>query len=102
MPDVKVYIRTDDLDKWRAIAKKSEWLHSALNGESIARVEKISKDPFKQFLKDYSVPGERKAPHPTYGYPCCHKKSPCKHWIWDESEMHWFNQLTGETKDDTL
>lgn len=45
MPDVKVYIRTEDLDKWNAIKKKSEWLHNALNGrlkhleKQLARLE---------------------------------------------------------------
>lgn len=31
MPDVKVYIRSEDLDKWKAIEKKAEFIHVALN-----------------------------------------------------------------------
>ncbi len=31
MPDAKIYIRTEDLDKWNAIEKKSEFIHNALN-----------------------------------------------------------------------
>lgn len=31
MPDVKVYVRTEDLDKWNAIEKKSQWLSVCLN-----------------------------------------------------------------------
>lgn len=33
MPQVTVYVREDDLDRWKAIEKKSEWLHNALNAE---------------------------------------------------------------------
>ena len=31
MPQVTVYIREDDLDKWKALDKKSEFLSNALN-----------------------------------------------------------------------
>jgi hypothetical protein len=34
MPDVKVYIRADDLDKWNSIEKKSEFIHNALNAKA--------------------------------------------------------------------
>lgn len=30
MPDVKVYIRTENIDKWNAIANKAEWLNTLL------------------------------------------------------------------------
>lgn len=30
MPQVTVYIREDDLDKWKAVEKKSEFIHNAL------------------------------------------------------------------------
>lgn len=33
MPQVTVYIREDDLDKWKALEKKSEFIHTALNKE---------------------------------------------------------------------
>ena len=52
---------------------------------------------FRQFLKDYSEPGV-KPPHPEYGYPCCHKDAPCKHWIW--SDGVYKNTLTGKTRDE--
>lgn len=32
MPQVTVYIREDDLDKWKALEKKSEFIHHALRG----------------------------------------------------------------------
>jgi hypothetical protein len=31
MPQVTTYIRKDDMDKWQAIEKKSEFIHNALN-----------------------------------------------------------------------
>lgn len=31
MPDVKVYIRNEDLEEWKAIEKKSQWIHEHLN-----------------------------------------------------------------------
>jgi hypothetical protein len=33
MPQVTVYIRERDLEKWKAIEKKSEFIHKALNFE---------------------------------------------------------------------
>lgn len=31
MPQVTVYIRSGDLDKWKTLEKKSEFIHNALN-----------------------------------------------------------------------
>lgn len=31
MPQVTVYIRAEDMDAWKAIEKKSEFIHNALN-----------------------------------------------------------------------
>jgi hypothetical protein len=36
-------------------------------------------------------------PDPITGYPCCQKKSPCKHWSFDGAESVWKNELTGKT-----
>ena len=112
MPQVTVYIREEDLEKWKAIPKKAEFVHHAINLEHVQ--EKIDKHPeanivetnehtvvkesFEQFLEDYSKPGTR-PPHPIYGYPCCHKEAPCKHWAWDELQSIWTNTLTGDTRD---
>jgi len=32
MPQVTVYIRKEDIAKWKALTKKSEFIHNALNG----------------------------------------------------------------------
>lgn len=34
MPQVTVYIREDDIDAWRGVVKKSEFIHNALLGLS--------------------------------------------------------------------
>lgn len=52
---------------------------------------------FKEFLVKYGTPGT-KPPHPEFGYPCCHKDAPCKHWVW--SDGVYKNTLTGKTRDE--
>lgn len=34
MPQVTVYIRTEDLEAWKAVVKKSEFMHNALQNHS--------------------------------------------------------------------
>lgn len=31
MPTISVFIRKDDLDKWKQLENKSQWLHERLN-----------------------------------------------------------------------
>ena len=38
------------------------------------------------------------APDPETGYPCCTKKNPCKHWVFDGTKGAYVNSLTGKTK----
>jgi len=43
MPQVTVYVRDEDLDRWKSIKRKSEFIHQALNeGVSQAGVSPIS------------------------------------------------------------
>jgi len=84
MPDVKVYIRTEDLDKWKAIDKKAQWLH-----------EKLSDSPY--IPADTSVGQTGKLPAPLSGMACCLLKTPCRHWSY-ANEL-WTNSLTGEVKE---
>lgn len=37
MPQITVYIRKDDLSTWKAIEKKSAWLHAALQVENLGK-----------------------------------------------------------------
>jgi len=91
MPQVTVYIREDDLEAWRAIEKKSEFIHQALRGQEleVPLVKEVLKEP------EVFVP---KAPDPVTGYPCCLKSNPCKHWSYDGNKQMWINSLTGGTK----
>ena len=127
MPTTQIYIRKESWEQFNAEEKKSDLINQLLENHykatpydampkvadynnpkskalDIPGVVKGSdfvpkeKDPFKQFLKDYSQPGTR-PPHPECGYPCCHKASPCRHWAYNEVESHWVNELTKETKD---
>ena len=41
MPQVTVYIRDGDIEKWKAIGQKSQFLHEALQG-SIVRASKVN------------------------------------------------------------
>ncbi len=125
MPDVKVYIRADDINKWNAIEKKSEFLHDALcaddfivhnrKGEGSRSIYDV---PKTQRI-DYGLPvmAERvvdlrpikpkttdlefvpKPPDPDTGYPCCTKAKPCKHWVFDGASSEWRNEITGKTKE---
>ena len=54
MPQVTVYIRKDDLKKWEAIEKKSQWLHEHLAGLEVKVIEpsvpealEYLEDPYK-------------------------------------------------------
>ena len=49
MPQVTVYIRNEDLDKWKAVEKKTEFMHEALNGniEPAARLAEPTFAPRK-------------------------------------------------------
>jgi len=74
MPQVTVYIRNEDLDKWKSIVKKSEFIHESLNlfnssvpeswypevRKEIKSVEKIintPKDIPKKVVGDYCSHG---------------------------------------------
>jgi hypothetical protein len=40
MPQVTVYIREEDLELWKAVEKKSQFIHMALRGNDIPKVNK--------------------------------------------------------------
>lgn len=56
MPTISVFIRVDDLPKWKALEKKSQWLHDRLIekpfraqtlNEQVSTVKKIINAPDK-------------------------------------------------------
>lgn len=40
-----------------------------------------------------------KPPDPDKGYPCCAGRTPCKHWLWDDTGAEWKNSITGKTRE---
>lgn len=49
-----------------------------------------------KFVPEPFVP---RPPDPITGYPCCVKKSPCKHWAFDQNMFEWVNSITGNRRD---
>lgn len=116
MPQVTVYVRSEDLESWKNIEKKSEWLHNQLAGAGTSSptlpqygmrapvrstnvpIEKIisalggktvqEPDAKEQALLDSLpvVPG------------CCLLKTPCKHWLWSGEQMAYVNTISGEIR----
>lgn len=108
MPQVFVYVRNDDLDRWRAVERKSEFLHLALNRLPSPG---FSEEPVKPRVVlpisgGVAIPGVvtgaafvPKPPDPETGYPCCLGKRPCKHWQWDGNKSAYVNSLTGKERE---
>ena len=108
MPQVTVYVREEDLPKWKALEKKSEFIHQALNktyGDAVSEVQAAKKVLIKNLEKnpDYDVANEPfvpRPPDPETGYPCClNERKPCKHWTFDGNQAVWVNSLTGKTRE---
>lgn len=100
MPDVKIYIRAEDIDTWNSIEKKAEFIHKALNKEE-GEISGMKIDN----STSYGVPTEKfvpRAPDPETGYPCCLKARPCKHWVWDGNRSAYINSLTGKEREAVL
>lgn len=46
MPDVKVYIREENMEKWKAIPKKADWINTLLaNSDDTSRYGKAENSP---------------------------------------------------------
>lgn len=121
MPTLSVFFRKDDVDKWKSIENKSEWLHSHLSNSPIRvdatsiNVASIPQPVLKQEAQVTKIPyntiklataqasGNQlfvpEPPDPDTGYPCCQKAKPCKHWKFDELNSQWVNELTGKIKE---
>jgi hypothetical protein len=104
MPQVTVYVREEDLDSWKAISKKSEFIHNAINSNpKIILKPEIKVDKVAEI---FNIPGVvrgaefvPKPPDPVFGYPCCKAKKPCKHWQWNDLDGAWINSITGEARE---
>jgi hypothetical protein len=93
MPDIKVYIRTENLEKWKSIPNKSEWINTLLsNSDDTSRYGSARQTPVGPVVEVLSetVPPLQRA--------CCLLKKPCIHWQYDDVMQTWTNVLTGEVK----
>lgn len=106
---VNIFIRKENEEAWKAIPNKSEWVNTLLADTNEHKQEVadyiVASTPqteysLEQFLQDYSDPTQKKPPHPTYGYPCCHNPTPCKHWQWSTDHAQWVNTLTGKAREE--
>jgi len=43
MPQVTFYLRKEDLDKWKSLSKKAEFIHNALNNVATLPTQRIVK-----------------------------------------------------------
>lgn len=91
-PDGKVHGPTREWDA----GSMSEVVH-----QTITEGEKMLRD-----MQDATAPDKKKwaevkpnRPDPDLGYPCCTKKTPCKHWAWESDQEAWVNNLTGKTRE---
>lgn len=107
-----IYIRKENEDKWNDIADKSNWVNTLLdNSGSTKEYGAVRETPAGKMT---TVPSEAlpeipgvvrgsdfvpKPPDPETGYPCCQKRSPCKHWTWDGNIEAWINSPTGKTRE---
>lgn len=63
MPQVTVYVRQEDHEKWRAIPKKSEFIHQALNRVPIPQLADPPTRDFQTIVREpeqYSLAWWRK------------------------------------------
>ena len=65
MPQVTVYVRSEDLEKWKAVEKKSEFIHKALN--------------FEQGIPTSRKYRELEMPHPNPKIKVWVPEKSCKH-----------------------
>ncbi len=95
MPQVHTYIRNEDMEKWKSLDNKSEFIHNALS--KINTVDTIF--PGNQRLQP-PAPIEQSVLDSLPVTPaCCLKKSPCKHWIWQGEQMAYVNSISGEIRE---
>lgn len=115
MPQVTVYIREEDIDKWKSLVKKSEFIHNALNSipYSILETDEVSSnvrpdiknirlaEP-KLAVKDLCKHGNMAGFCPECDFKevlpkCCGLKNPCKHWQFIDG--NWVNSISGEVRE---
>lgn len=104
MPQVTVYVREEDLDAWKAIQRKSEFLSNAINGlSSNGRTEGFEpsnsgSSPGEPAIDTkWKNAGEAAMALMTPGC-CLIKETNCKHFKWVMESGEFINENTGERR----
>jgi len=64
MPKVMIWVRKDDLSKWRAIGNKPQWLHEQLNSASPQPIDKADVQPVLKIKRATFITSFCKNGHP--------------------------------------
>ena len=110
-----IYFRKDIWELFGSEPKKSDLINSLLEAHYLGEQPiKINLKPADTSIGQsgkipaaLNIPGVQvasevfkpNAPDPVFGYPCCKLKKPCKHWVWNDIDTAWVNQLTGEARE---
>lgn len=79
MPQQTIYIRNDDMPKWKALKNKSEFLSNALNGQIFGKIIKDVWDP-DSIPTIETIPAVPKELEPRFcknGHPIPYPKDRC-------------------------
>ncbi len=106
-----IYIRKENQEFWESLEDKSNFVNALLSKERSGNqlghenVGRLQDELIKRKKSVPEIPGVVKGfvpkpPDPETGYPCCVKKTRCKHWQWDGDNQHWVNVLTGKTREE--
>lgn len=109
MPQVTVYIRADDFEKWKALGRKSEFIHDALEAGRAYTVEdntKLNNDGTVSPI-DSGQPSKIST-SPKGGWNaagklnvitnCCYLDKQCSHDVYDIDTGKYINTKTGVIK----
>lgn len=117
MPTLSVFIRKDDVEKWKALENKSESIHKLLNGDyhtlEFVKGSDIAKELLNPFVGNNKIIPTQRSISPidnsssavefaeqNLGPKCCQNTTkPCQHWQWNETELVFINSLTGATRE---
>lgn len=101
MPDVKIYIRTEDWNKWLTIEKKSQFIHEAINSVLPLQQTKVADNPRVTFTSVGDVPAVEEVliPRPLDEVLAEKENDPYKDLVISRSMDMVINKITGERED---
>jgi hypothetical protein len=69
----------------------------AYDGSMSGLINRLLEDHFKREENVVHIPFTAKK-----GLPCCSKRSPCKHWQWNDMKQLYVNSISGEEREPQL